>query len=353
MGRGGTSPCLILLASAERAPLEHWQRSTTLQAGLATRGHIILWRADGLALAEMARRLGVGRRIGRQWLKRVLNQRLAGLSDQPGRGRQPGFPPAVAVPLVQMACARPDTLGRSLAPWDGLERARPLEHDGRVEHRSAATVRRLRAHHQRQPWRAHRWRSPTTPRGPVPAGPTPRRQRALSGCADRPATAAAPPCPAAGHIGTPPAGGARRSARRSPAAVGRVRPPYRAGLRPMRAAPTAAGIPGLLRPSRGGDSHPHHDQPSRLRERTRAYRSTSPHRVDGAWAVCRAVHARAWCMAPPRRAVVLDPPAPAAADRGLCLAGRPAGHAGTVHRPMERGGASLHLDHHVGGEGHG
>jgi DNA-binding CsgD family transcriptional regulator len=93
MARGGKSPFMIFLSPAERAQLEHWQRSTTIQAGLAKRGQIILLRADGLALAEIARRLAMGRRIVRKWLKRFLNQRIAGLSDKPGRGRQPLFSP--------------------------------------------------------------------------------------------------------------------------------------------------------------------------------------------------------------------------------------------------------------------
>jgi DNA-binding CsgD family transcriptional regulator len=93
MARGGNSPLSIFLSPTERAQLEHWQRSTTIQAGLAKRGQIILLRADGLALAEIARRLAMGRRIVRKGLKRFLNQRLAGLSDQPGRGRQPLFSP--------------------------------------------------------------------------------------------------------------------------------------------------------------------------------------------------------------------------------------------------------------------
>ena len=93
MARGCTSPLIIFLSPVERAQLEHWQRSTTIQAGLAKRGQIILLRADGLALTEIGRRLGMGRRIVRKWLKRFLNQRLAGLSDQPGRGRQPIFSP--------------------------------------------------------------------------------------------------------------------------------------------------------------------------------------------------------------------------------------------------------------------
>jgi hypothetical protein len=93
MARGCRSPFSIFLSPVERAQLEQWQRSTTIQAGLAKRGQIILLRADGLALTEIARRLGVGRRIIRKWLKRFLNQRLAGLSDKPGRGRQPVFSP--------------------------------------------------------------------------------------------------------------------------------------------------------------------------------------------------------------------------------------------------------------------
>src|SRR5215211_2675532 len=92
MARGGNAP-LSFLSPTERAQLAHWQRSTTIPAELAKRGPIILLRADGLARAEMARRLAMGRRIVRTWRKRVLHQRLAGLSDKPGRGRQPRFSP--------------------------------------------------------------------------------------------------------------------------------------------------------------------------------------------------------------------------------------------------------------------
>jgi Helix-turn-helix domain len=93
MARGRTSPCLVFLSPTERGQLEHWQRSTTIQAGLAKRASIILWRAEGLALSAIARRLAVGRRIVRKWLKRFLNQRMAGLTDKAGRGRQPVFSP--------------------------------------------------------------------------------------------------------------------------------------------------------------------------------------------------------------------------------------------------------------------
>jgi transposase len=70
----------------------------------------------------------------------------------------------VAVYLVKMACERPDKRGRSRSPGDGLELARQLEREGMVERLSAATVRRILAHHKLKPWRSHLWLSPTTPR---------------------------------------------------------------------------------------------------------------------------------------------------------------------------------------------
>ena len=93
MARGCPSPLIIFRSPVERAPREHWPRSTTIQARLAKRGPIVLWRAAGLALTQMGQRLGRGRRIVRKWRTRVLNPRLAGLSEKPGRGRQPVFSP--------------------------------------------------------------------------------------------------------------------------------------------------------------------------------------------------------------------------------------------------------------------
>jgi hypothetical protein len=40
------------------------------------------------------------------------------------------FPPDVALHLVQIACERPEQLGRSLSPWDCMELARPLVAQG-------------------------------------------------------------------------------------------------------------------------------------------------------------------------------------------------------------------------------
>ena len=84
----------LVLAEAERAELERWQRAPTVAQGLVQRGRIVLLLADGLAVSEVARRVGVQRRIVRKWGGRFLVQRLDGLTDLPRAGRPPGFPPS-------------------------------------------------------------------------------------------------------------------------------------------------------------------------------------------------------------------------------------------------------------------
>lgn len=77
------------------------------------------------------------------------------------------FPPEVAIHVVRLACERPETLGRSLSPWDGHELARQLIAEGIVEDISAATVRRLLRSHTLKPWRCHFWLHPKRPRDAV------------------------------------------------------------------------------------------------------------------------------------------------------------------------------------------
>lgn len=144
--------------------MEHWQRSTTMAAGLARRGKIILLLAVGHSQSEVGRTVGVQRTVVRKWAKRFLAQRLEGLADAPGAGPRAVFPPAVAIHVVRLACERPDPLGRNLSQWDCTELARQLIAEGSVEEISAATVRRILAAHQLKPWRQHVWLSPNQPR---------------------------------------------------------------------------------------------------------------------------------------------------------------------------------------------
>ena len=93
MARGRKSPLVIELSLEERETLHRWQRSTTMAAGLVRRGRIILLLADRHSQSQVAQMVGVQRAVVRQWARRFLAQRLAGLGDAPGRGAKGGFSP--------------------------------------------------------------------------------------------------------------------------------------------------------------------------------------------------------------------------------------------------------------------
>jgi hypothetical protein len=54
MARGRKSPLVIELSPAERQTLQHWQRSTTMAAGLVRRGRIIFLLADRHSQSHVA-----------------------------------------------------------------------------------------------------------------------------------------------------------------------------------------------------------------------------------------------------------------------------------------------------------
>ena len=83
----------VELSDEERGELESWQRATTIRAGLAKRGRIILLRADQMPIAYIAVLVGMRRRHVEKWVKRFLAARSDGLTDRPGRGRKPSFSP--------------------------------------------------------------------------------------------------------------------------------------------------------------------------------------------------------------------------------------------------------------------
>ena len=88
MARGRKTSLTLALTPEERQTLLAWQRSTTIPAGLARRGRIILLVAEGMAISHIAALVGSSRRLIYKWAKRFLHERVAGLADLPGRGAQ-------------------------------------------------------------------------------------------------------------------------------------------------------------------------------------------------------------------------------------------------------------------------
>ena len=93
MARGCKSSLRMVLAPEARQMLERWQRSTTMAAGLARRGKIILLLAAGSSHSAVAQAVGVQRTVVRHWATRFLAQRMDGLADAPGRGAKGRFSP--------------------------------------------------------------------------------------------------------------------------------------------------------------------------------------------------------------------------------------------------------------------
>ena len=88
MARGRKSALRIDLTPEVQMELESWQRSTTIPAGLARRGRIILLLASSTPVSQVARLVGMERRHVYKWAQRYLSHRLDGLRDRP-RGRPP------------------------------------------------------------------------------------------------------------------------------------------------------------------------------------------------------------------------------------------------------------------------
>jgi transposase len=86
MARGRKTALTIALTAQERRTLTAWQRSTTIQAGRARRGRIILQLADGVPISHIATTVGISRRFVYTWVQRFLQDGLEGLADKPGRG---------------------------------------------------------------------------------------------------------------------------------------------------------------------------------------------------------------------------------------------------------------------------
>ena len=96
MAQGRKTALTIHLTPAERQTLLAWQRATTIPAGVARRGRIILLLAEHMPIVEIAATVGISRRFVYKWAKRFVEAGLDGLTDKPGRGRSRMSPvPAV------------------------------------------------------------------------------------------------------------------------------------------------------------------------------------------------------------------------------------------------------------------
>ena len=99
MKRGRKTALSVQLTPAQRQTLLAWQRSTTIAAGHARRGRIILLMAEGVSISDIAATVGISRRFVYKWVQRFFEKGVEGLNDKPGRGHpRTASTPALAEP---------------------------------------------------------------------------------------------------------------------------------------------------------------------------------------------------------------------------------------------------------------
>ena len=88
MARGRKTALTIRLTPAQRQTLLTWQRATTISAGRARRGRIILLVAEGLPITDIATTIGISRRFIYKWVQRFQTKGVEGLADKPRPGHR-------------------------------------------------------------------------------------------------------------------------------------------------------------------------------------------------------------------------------------------------------------------------
>ena len=92
----------LVLSADERQVLEGWARRRKTSQALALRSRIVLARADGESITDVAADLGVSRDTVRKWRGRFQAGRLGALGDEP----RPGAPRKITDEQVELVITK-------------------------------------------------------------------------------------------------------------------------------------------------------------------------------------------------------------------------------------------------------
>ena len=108
----------ILLNSSDRKHLEALARSRTEQAQTVQRARILLLRAEGIKIDEIADKVGINRKSVMLCINKYIEGGVENaLVDAPGRGRNPEITDDERTWVVNVACQRPYELGIPAETW--------------------------------------------------------------------------------------------------------------------------------------------------------------------------------------------------------------------------------------------
>jgi len=97
----------IELTFEERRTLESMVRSPSSAQRDVLRARIVLQAAEGQRNEQIQERLGVSKPVVIKWRRRFAAERLAGLGDQPGRGRRRKYDADIRHRIAATACSTP------------------------------------------------------------------------------------------------------------------------------------------------------------------------------------------------------------------------------------------------------
>ncbi len=114
----------IILDEEEKQELDRRLRASTVSVRDRQRAQIILLRAEGHTQIAFGAKAGVTRVTVNHWCQRFAKQRVAGLTDAPGRGRKPSLPETAVKKALETVTSPPANPGagdcRTMARATGL-----------------------------------------------------------------------------------------------------------------------------------------------------------------------------------------------------------------------------------------
>ena len=114
----GRKSSVITLTAEDRDYLETQTRARTIQAQTVNRARILLLKADGCSIDEIADKIGINRKSVMLCLKKYAEGGVENaLFDAPGRGRNAEITDEEKTWIINIACQKPKDFGYSAETW--------------------------------------------------------------------------------------------------------------------------------------------------------------------------------------------------------------------------------------------
>ena len=118
MGRKGRKATTISLTAQDRNYLEAQTRARTIQAQTVNRARILLLKADGTPIDDIADKVGINRKSVMLCINKYLEGGVENaLFDAPGRGRNTEITDDEKAWIINIACQKPVDLGYAAETW--------------------------------------------------------------------------------------------------------------------------------------------------------------------------------------------------------------------------------------------